>query len=124
MKDITTLVGERYLTGFLINAICLKYCNEALLRASASLCLPSLTQTWASSGSLLSLNSKLKPYIYTAVCVNVQWILTPIHVNGNHWVLLCLNIGPSNLPGIIHMLGWAIGCSSEAEWDKSLIYTP
>ena len=76
MKDITTLVGERYLTGFLINAVCLKYCNEGLLRASASLYLPSFTQTWASSGSLLSLNSKLKPYIYTAVCVNVQWILT------------------------------------------------
>ena len=92
VNDLSTLAGERYLTGFLIDAACLKFSEEAISRDSRSLYLPSFTQTWASSDNLNFLKSKIAPYVGGRDLSGIVWILTPIHVNGNHWGLLCLNM--------------------------------
>lgn len=92
VNDVSTLVGERYLTGFVIDGACLKYCEEAQASGAQSLFLPSLVQTWASSGDCNFLCSKLKPFISSRVQNQIQWLLTPILVNNNHWGLLCLNM--------------------------------
>lgn len=42
-NDLSTLVAEKYLTGFLIDVACLKYCEEATLNGSQALYLPSFT---------------------------------------------------------------------------------
>lgn len=132
-NDISALVGERYLNGFLIDALCLKYSEEAILSGSTSLYLPSLTQTWVSSGSLPHLKSKLKPYLSGRNLAGIHWILSPVHVNGNHWGLLCLNMAsrqvfyddglkwncPSDVPEIVRKLLQAIPCNPAASWDET-----
>ena len=133
-NDLSTLVAERYLTGFVIDVACLKYSEEAMSRGSLSLYLPSSTQTWASSNNLLFLKSKLQPFVSGRNLSGILWILTPIHVNGNHWGLLCLNMvqqqifyddglkqnHPSNLLEIVENLLKAVSCSSQTAWDISL----
>ena len=59
---------------------------------SHSLYLLSFTQTWALTRNVQFLQTKLKPYLLRMDLGDVVWILTPIHVNGNYWGLLCLNI--------------------------------
>ena len=59
---------------------------------SHSLYLLSFTQTWALTRNVQFLQTKLKPYLSRMDLGDVVWTLTPIHVNGNHWGLLCLNI--------------------------------
>lgn len=121
-NDLSSLACERFVTGFVIDALCLKFCEEAM---GKSLYLPSFTQTWASCGSLPYVKSKLKPYISGRNLSEIQWLLTPIHVNGNHWGLLCINMvlrevfyddglklnHPSNLCEIVQKIFQAISCS-------------
>ena len=130
-NDLSTLAAERYLNGFVIDAACMKYSEEAMSRNSHSLYLPSFTQTWASSSNLLFLKSKLKPYLSGRVLNNIIWILTPIHVNGNHWGLLCLNMvqrqafyddglkqnPPRNMVDIVDNLLKAVSCNSTTKWS-------
>ena len=132
-NDLSTLVAERYHTGFVIDASCLKYSEEAMSRGS-HLYLPSSTQTWASSNNLLFLKSKLQPYVSGRNLSGILWILTPVHVNGNHWGLLCLNMvqkqifyddglkqnHPSNIPQIVENLLKVVSCSSQTAWNISL----
>ena len=54
-NDLSTLAAERYLTGFVIDAACLKYCEEVMSKNSQPLHLPSFTQTWASRSNPLFL---------------------------------------------------------------------
>ena len=92
INDLSNLVAERYLTGFLIDGVCLKYCQEAEADESNSIYLPSFMQTWDSTGNHKYLQSKLKPYVSGNHLKGLQWLLTPIHVNSNHWGPLCLNV--------------------------------
>ena len=46
-EDLSSLVAERYLTGFIIDGACLKYCQESQANGAMSIYLPSFTQTWA-----------------------------------------------------------------------------
>lgn len=91
-EDLSTLAAERYLNGFVIDGACLKYSDEAMSRNSHTLYLPSRTQTWASSSNLQFLKSKSMPFLSGRDLSNIIWILTAIHVNGNHWGLLSLNV--------------------------------
>ena len=60
---------------------------------SHSLYLLSFPQTWALTRNVQFLQTKLKPYLSRMDLGDVAWILTPIHVNGNHWgLLICLNM--------------------------------
>lgn len=135
VNDVSTLVGERYLTGFVIDGACLKYCEEAQASGAQSLFLPSLVQTWASSGDRNFLCSKLKPFISARVQNQIQWLLTPILVNNNHWGLLCLNMvssqayfddglkvnPPMNICAIIQILSEAVNLAlpnlQQPKWD-------
>ena len=125
-NDLSSLAAERFVTGFVIDVLCLKFCEEAIMaKDSQSLYLPSFTQTWASCGSIPYLKSKLKPYVSGRNLSEVQWILTPIHVNGNHWGLLCINMvlrevfyddglkvnHPSNINEIVQKVFQVISCS-------------
>lgn len=47
VNDLSTLVAERYLTGFIIDGFFLKYSEEAQAVGSKAVYLPSLTQTSA-----------------------------------------------------------------------------
>lgn len=55
VNDLSTLVAERYLTGFIIDGFFLKYSEEAQAVGSKAVYLPSLTQT-----SALAKQSKAK----------------------------------------------------------------
>ena len=90
-EDLSTLAAERYISGFLIDA-CLTYSEEPMRKNFHSLYLPSFTQTWGLTKNVQFLQTKLKPYLSRIDLGDVVWILTPIHVNGNHWGLLCLNM--------------------------------
>ena len=46
-NDLPSLVAERYLTGFIIDGACLKYCQEAQANGSLCIYLPSVTQSSA-----------------------------------------------------------------------------
>ena len=91
-EDLSTLAAERYFSGFLIDAARLRYSEEPMRKKSHSLYLPSFTQTWALTRNVQFLQTKLKPYLSRMDLGDVAWILTPTHVNGNHWGLLCLNM--------------------------------
>lgn len=91
-NDLSSLVAERYLTGFIIDGACLKYCQEAQANGGQCIYLPSFTQTWAVSGNCNNLHSKVVPYISGRELNQLQWLITPIHINNNHWGLLCLNM--------------------------------
>lgn len=104
-------------------------------RGLHSLYLPSSTQTWASSNNLLFRKAKLQPYVSGRNLSGILWILTPIHVNSNHWVVLCLHMvqqqifyddglkhnHPSNIPEILENLLKAVSCSSQTAWNISLL---
>ena len=95
---------------------------------SHSLYLPSFTQTWALTRNVQFLQTKLKPYLSRMDLGDVIWILTPIHVNGNHWGLHCLNMAqrqafyddglkqspPSN---IIELPDNLLKALSETQWN-------
>ena len=130
-EDLSTLAAEWYLNGFVIDGACLKYSDEATSRNSRILYLPSCTQTWASRSNLRFLKSKLKPFLSGRDLSNIIWILTPIHVNGNHWGLLCLNMlqqvpfyddglkqnPPINIALIVENLLNAVSSNSKAKWN-------
>ena len=91
-EDLSTLAAERYISGFLIDAACLRYSEEPMRKNSHSLMyLLSFPQTWALTRNVQFLQTKLKPCLSRMDLGDAVWILTPIHVNGNHWGLLCLN---------------------------------
>ena len=90
-EDLSTLAAERYISGFLIDA-CLTYSEEPMRKNFHSLYLPSFTQTWGLTKNVQFLQTKLNPYLSRMDPGDVVRILTPIHVNGNHWGLLCLNM--------------------------------
>ena len=46
-EDLSTLAAERYISGFLIDAACLRYSEEPLRKNFHSLYLPAVIQTWA-----------------------------------------------------------------------------
>ena len=46
-EDLSTLAAQRYISGFLIDAACLRHSEEHMRKNSHSLYLPSFTQTWA-----------------------------------------------------------------------------
>ena len=48
--------------------------------------------TWALSGDCNYLYSKVVPYISGRELNQLQWLITPILINNNHWGFLCLNI--------------------------------
>ena len=58
----------------------------------SSMYLPSFPHTWALTRNVQFLQTKLKPYLSRMDLGDVVWTLTPIHVNCNHWRLLCLNM--------------------------------
>ena len=82
-EDLSTLAAERYISGFLIDAACLRY-------SVSSLYLLSFPQTWALTRNVQFLQTKLKLYLSRMDLGDVVCILTPIHVHGNHWGPLCL----------------------------------
>ena len=105
-----------------------------------SIYLPSMTQTWASRGDFNFLRSNLKPLISGRVQNQLQWLLTPIHVNNNHWGLLCFDMvsfqayfddrlkvnPPINIRSIIQIVFIAVNLSlsnqaiplSQSQWDS------
>ena len=76
-EDLSTLSAERYISGFLMDAACLRYSEEPMQKKSHSLYLPSFTQTWALTRNVQFLQKKLKPYLSRMDLADVAWILTP-----------------------------------------------
>ena len=72
-EDLSTLAAERYISGFLIDAACLRYSGEPMRKNSHSLYLPSFTQTWALTRNVQFLQTKLKPYLLRMDLGDVVW---------------------------------------------------
>ena len=62
-EDLSTVAAERYNSGFLIDAACLRYSEEPMRKNADSLYLPLFTQTWALTRNVQFLQTKLKPYL-------------------------------------------------------------
>ena len=90
-NDLSSLLAEKYLTGFIIDGDCLKDCQEAQPNHPLSIYLPSFTQTWASSGNCNYLHSKVVLCSSGRELNQLQWLINPIHINDDHWGL-CLNM--------------------------------
>ena len=67
-EDLSTLAAERYISGFLIDAACLRY-------SVSSLYLLSFPQTWALTRNVQFLQAKLKPYLGPTL----EWILVMLY---------------------------------------------
>ncbi|XP_031557260.1 uncharacterized protein LOC116293905, partial [Actinia tenebrosa] len=93
VKDLTTLVGERYLTGFVIDRACLKY-KELSRHGENSLFLPTFCQDWTSGDDAEHLKNKVMQYTCKAPedMAKIHWVMMPLHLAGSHWGLLVINI--------------------------------
>lgn len=88
VDDYATLTGERWLTGSVIDTICLELMSEQ--RHHHCIFLPSLAQHWASTSDAKFLASKLEQFVLSNCTDATRWLLTPNHLT-NHWGLLCLD---------------------------------
>lgn len=89
--DVTTLVGERYLIGFLIDITCLKYKQECKSTGNI-LYLPTFCQQWSMSNDKEFLKSKISQYATRCELQDMKWILIPLHLSESHWGLLAIDI--------------------------------
>ena len=88
VEDYASLAGERWLTGSVIDTICLQLMSEQ--RHHHCIFLPSLAQQWASTSDANFLTTKLEQFIVSNGTDTARWLLTPIHLS-NHWGLLCFD---------------------------------
>lgn len=91
--DLVSLISERYVTGFCINVVCMKY--QELARAQNkhnAVFLPSVAQTWLTSSAADSdIQERLTPFLSNSDPDLINKVLMPIHVNNCHWGLLYLD---------------------------------
>ncbi|KXJ06390.1 hypothetical protein AC249_AIPGENE6093 [Exaiptasia diaphana] len=96
VNDLTTLVDERYLTGFVIDAACLKY-KALSAKGAYTAYLPTFFQEWSKSQDSKFLEDKVSKYVDKSNINDVSWILTPQHVSGVHWGLIAINVNTSKI---------------------------
>ena len=140
VSDLSTLVEERYLTGFVIDVVCLEY-KEQSTHGIQTLYLPSLLQSWSSSTDSEYVKSKITNYANPKHIAEIHWVVTPMHVSRAHWGLLCPNLKshqiyyddglhwnpPRNVLVIVakilqalHELSGQQGQFDKSQWDLSL----
>ncbi|XP_031560199.1 uncharacterized protein LOC116296333 [Actinia tenebrosa] len=97
--DVSSLVGERYVSGFCLSVVCLKFLEEVKLHGNTGVVfLPTLTQMWILSlATSKELREKLINYIAIEDLRNLSLVLLPLHVKQCHWGLLCLDVGSKKL---------------------------
>ena len=88
--SLSTLVGERYLTGFVIDIACLKH-KETSIHGENSLFLSTYCQQWTSCDDAEYLKNKVMPYTCNKPedMANLHWIMMPLHLAGSHWGSSC-----------------------------------
>jgi hypothetical protein len=107
--DVSSLVGERYISGFCISVVCLKYLEEARQQGCTGFVfLPTTAQTWISSiATLQAIEDKIGKFLDFEDLKNLTLVLIPIHVRQCHWGLLCLDV-----------------CSKKLFYDDGLHWAP
>lgn len=87
VNDFSTLACERYVNGFIIDAVCLKLLHECL--PTKVVYLPTYSQTWARQG-VQYFSEKVNRFFGHCKVQDVEFILAPVHFETpKHWGLLC-----------------------------------
>ena len=87
--SFSTLVGERYLDNFVIDAAILHYLQDGQDQVgSKALYLPSETHTWLNTNNEPFINRKLQEVLAVSRKSEFDLLLLPLHMNGSHWGLV------------------------------------
>ena len=89
VSDFSTLACERYVNGFTIDTVCLKFLEES--KTTNIVYLPSFSQTWAKQGPGY-FSQKVKQFFTHCAVEDAKCIMTPVHFDTpQHWGLLCFD---------------------------------
>ena len=91
--SFSTLVGERYLDNFVIDAAILHYLQDGQDQVgSKALYLPSETHTWLNTNNEPFINRKLQEVLAVSRKSESDLLLLPLHTNGSHWGLVVIDL--------------------------------
>lgn len=89
-SNFSTLACERYVNGFTIDRICLKFLGENM--PINIVYLPSYSQTWAKQGPQY-FRQMVLPFFGHCAVQDAKYILTPFHFGSlQHWGLMCFEV--------------------------------
>ena len=88
--DFSTLACERYVNGFTMDTVCLKFLEES--RPTEVVYLPSFSQAWAKQGAQY-FSQMVIPFFANCAVQDAKCILSPFHfATPQHWGLLCFDV--------------------------------
>ena len=91
--SFSTLVGERYLDNFVIDAAILHYLQDGQDQVgSKALYLPSETHTWLNTNNEPFINRKLQEVLAVSRKSEFDLLPLPLHMNGSHWGLVVIDL--------------------------------
>jgi len=89
VSDFSALACERYVSGFTIDTVCLKFLEES--KTTNIVYLPSFSQTWAKQGPGY-FSQNVKQFFTHCAVEDAECIMTPVHFDmPQHWGLLCFD---------------------------------
>lgn len=95
VSDYSTLACKRYVTGFAIDALCLKLLDEH--RPTKMVYLPTFSQIWAKQGAEYFRHNVAKFFSHCPA-KDATCILSPVHFeNPQHWGLLSLDVATTTI---------------------------
>ena len=88
--DFSTLACERYVNGFTIDTVCLKFLEDS--KPTNLVYLSSYSQTWAKQGPRY-FSQMVMPFFGHCAVQDATYILSPFHFDSpQHWGLLCFDV--------------------------------
>ena len=88
--DFSTLACERYVNGFTIDTVCLKFLEDS--KPTNLVYLSSHSQTWAKQGPRF-FSQMVMPFFGHCAVQDAAYILAPFHFDSpQHWGLLCFDV--------------------------------
>lgn len=88
-KDFSNLACDRYVDGYTIDMSCRLFLKKRT-QISTTAYLASHTLTWATAGYQF-LNGKVAPLIEIQRIDTLEKFICPVHVDGCHWGILCID---------------------------------
>ena len=87
--DFSTLGCERYINGFTIDTMCMKFLEES--KPIKIVSLPSSSQTWAKQGAKY-FSQQVNTFLGHCAVEDAEYILSPVHFDTpQHWGSLCFD---------------------------------
>lgn len=89
-NDFSTLACERYVNGFTIDTVCLKFLEDS--KPTNLVYLTSYSQSWAKQGPRY-FSQMVMPFFGHCAVQDATYILSPFHFDSpQHWGLLCFDV--------------------------------